>query len=208
MLAALQALWRLVTWLPPLAAWRLVHEASRLLPPPRPRADGGGAPWRFLGYELRSPMGTAAGLDKDATMVWLPLLLGLGFHVVGSVIDEPWPGVEPKLLARLGGGATLNRLGLPSRGARYVARRLAALKRALAESGVRLAVSAISRKRGCRMMCRHAPSSAGLGGGGTDRAAKGSLNGSLAARLPGSRCAASTTLTQAPASNQKLACAP
>jgi dihydroorotate dehydrogenase len=131
--------WRVLRLVPSLAAWKVIH---RLSPPLYiPHTGRREASWRFLGYELYSPLGTAAGLDKDARMVWLPLVLGLGFHVVGSVLARPWPGVKPKLLLRLRGGATLNRLGLPSHGLQRVRPRLARAKRILDEHGVRLAVN-------------------------------------------------------------------
>ncbi len=121
--------WRTLRSLPPLYAWRLLHsaraevldETARILGrPPAPR----GLARNFLGYRLEHPVGIAAGLDKDASMVWLAWSMGAGFHVVGSVLPHPNRGVEPKILVRLPGGGTVNRLGLPSKGPRTAYERL------------------------------------------------------------------------------------
>ncbi|MEB3861007.1 MAG: hypothetical protein GSR84_02155 [Desulfurococcales archaeon] len=121
--------WRMLRSLPPLYAWRLLHsaraevldEAARVLGrPPAP----GGLSRTFLGYTLEHPVGIAAGLDKDASMVWLAWSMGAGFHVVGSVLPHPYEGVEPKILVRLPSGGTVNRLGLPSKGPRVAYERL------------------------------------------------------------------------------------
>lgn len=107
--------------MPPLYAWRLFHSAPasvldeigrRVGRPPAPR----GAARSFLGYNLEHPVGVAAGLDKDGSMIWLAWSMGAGFHVVGSVLPHPYEGVSPKILVRLPDGGTINRLGLPSRG--------------------------------------------------------------------------------------------
>ncbi len=137
---ALDVVWKTVSRIPSLALWRVGHRiADTLYPAIPPLRVNSGSAWKLLGYRVRTPVGTAAGLDKNGSMVWVAAALGMGFHVVGSVTPEPWPGVEPKLLARLKGGATVNRLGLPSLGVEEVARRLRVVRRRV--KGIRIAVS-------------------------------------------------------------------
>src|SRR5690349_9188116 len=53
-----------------------------------------------LGAELPSPIGLAAGFDKDARMFEGLLALGFGFVEVGTVTAVPQPGNDPPRLAR------------------------------------------------------------------------------------------------------------
>jgi dihydroorotate dehydrogenase len=135
--------WRLLRALPPMAAWRLLHSAptpvldllARLAGrPPEPP----GLETRIFGLPLPHPVGVAAGFDKDARLALVAASMGAGFHVVGSVLPRPSRGVEPKILARLPDGGTVNRLGLPSPGAERVAARLRRVRGRLA---IPLAVS-------------------------------------------------------------------
>lgn len=80
-----------------------------------------------LGLELRSPLGLAAGVDKDGG--WFAPLgaLGFGFVEVGTATAEPQPGNPraPRRLTRLPADrALLNRMGFPNPGAAAIARRL------------------------------------------------------------------------------------
>ncbi len=95
---------------------------------PHEREDA--KPYELLGRRLSAPISLAAGLDKNGELAWLAKTLGMGFHVVGSVLPEAWPGVKPKILLRLR-NATVNRLGLPSIGVERVAKKLARLQRRL-----------------------------------------------------------------------------
>ncbi len=125
----IEAGWRILRETPPLAAWRLLHRLraevldgiARTVGRPKPPQ---GLSRDFLGVRVEHPIGIAAGLDKDASMVWLAWSMGAGFHVVGSVLPHPYPGVEPKVLVRLSDGGTINRLGLPSKGPSRVVERL------------------------------------------------------------------------------------
>jgi dihydroorotate dehydrogenase len=79
-----------------------------------------------FGLTFPSPLGVAAGLDKDAT--WFEDLgaLGFGFVEVGTVTALPQPGNPPPRIARIASQrALLNRMGFPNQGATLVARRLA-----------------------------------------------------------------------------------
>ncbi|HEY8582613.1 MAG TPA: quinone-dependent dihydroorotate dehydrogenase, partial [Capillimicrobium sp.] len=79
-----------------------------------------------LGRQLPSPVGLAAGFDKDAHLFEGALALGFGFVEVGTVTARPQPGNERPRLARLPGDrALLNRFGFNNQGAEAAARRLA-----------------------------------------------------------------------------------
>jgi len=75
-----------------------------------------------------SPVGIAAGFDKDATLVpsyRLGFLPGLGFSEVGSVSALPSEGNErPRCFRLPSDGAVINRMGLNNQGCEAVAERL------------------------------------------------------------------------------------
>jgi len=124
----LDVLWRLLRSLPPGVAYRVVHSTppwlARLVAGFERRPPSRWEPVEFAGVRLENPVGLAAGLDKDGNLAWVSYALGFGFTVVGSVLPYPYPGVADKVLARLPDGGLVNRLGLPSKGARVVAGRL------------------------------------------------------------------------------------
>jgi dihydroorotate dehydrogenase len=79
-----------------------------------------------LGLRFAHPVGVAAGFDKDGD--YLDALGAVGFsHVeVGTVTPQPQPGnPRPRLFRIPAAGALVNRMGFNSKGAAYVARRLA-----------------------------------------------------------------------------------
>lgn len=79
-----------------------------------------------LGLTFPSPLGVAAGLDKDAT--WFEDLgaLGFGFVEVGTITALPQPGNPSPRIARIvEQRALLNRMGFPNQGAAIAAGRLA-----------------------------------------------------------------------------------
>ena len=74
-----------------------------------------------------TPIGLAAGFDKDAEAVDAMLGAGFGFVEVGSVTPRPQPGnARPRLFRLLPDRAIINRMGFNSAGAKVVAQRLAA----------------------------------------------------------------------------------
>jgi dihydroorotate dehydrogenase len=78
-----------------------------------------------LGLNFPSPLGVAAGLDKDASFFEGLGLLGFGFVEVGTVTVHPQPGNPPPRVFRvLRDRALLNRMGFPNPGAAAVAARL------------------------------------------------------------------------------------
>ena len=78
-----------------------------------------------MGLGMRSPLGVAAGLDKEAT--WFRGLdaLGFGFVEVGTVTAQGQPGNPGKRVTRLPRDrALLNAMGFPNEGAAAAAGRL------------------------------------------------------------------------------------
>ena len=79
----------------------------------------------MLGIRFPSPLGLAAGMDKDAGHLALWRRLGFGFVEVGTVTPRPQPGNPmPRLFRIPEAGLILNRMGFNSAGADVVARRL------------------------------------------------------------------------------------
>jgi dihydroorotate dehydrogenase len=119
------------------AAFRLLDAvASR----PRPRAllrrrthiDDELIRVRAFGLTFPSPLGVAAGLDKDAEHFEGLAALGFGFVEVGTLTPRAQEGNPAPTLARVvGDRALLNRMGFPNRGAEAAARRLADRKSAV-----------------------------------------------------------------------------
>lgn len=79
-----------------------------------------------LGLRFRSPLGIAAGFDKNAEGVDALAGLGFGFVEVGTVTAQPQPGnPRPRLFRLPGDRAVVNRMGFNNDGAAAVAGRLA-----------------------------------------------------------------------------------
>ena len=79
-----------------------------------------------LGLKFPSPVGIAAGFDKNAAMVPMLAALGFGFIEVGTVTLRPQPGnPRPRLFRDAKRQALINRLGFNNEGADAVAGRLA-----------------------------------------------------------------------------------
>lgn len=85
---------------------------------------------RVLGLDFRVPIGTAAGLDKNAVIVPLMEQVGCGFCEVGSVSAQPRPGnPKPRAFRLPEDRALVNRLGLGNEGADAIAARIGAMRR-------------------------------------------------------------------------------
>jgi dihydroorotate dehydrogenase len=92
-----------------------------------PRVRG----WKaeIAGIPLDSPLGLAAGFDKDAHLVLGLRSLGFGFVEVGTVTPRPQPGnPRPRLFRLPEARALINRMGFNSEGAEAVAARLLHLR--------------------------------------------------------------------------------
>ena len=78
------------------------------------------------GLRFASPVGLAAGFDKNAELVGFWAALGMGFAEVGSVSALASPGnARPRAFRLPADGALVNRMGLNNDGATAVAARLA-----------------------------------------------------------------------------------
>jgi dihydroorotate dehydrogenase len=81
------------------------------------------APRSLFGLHFRSPIGIAAGFDKNAQLMPFLAALGFGFVEVGTVTLRPQPGNPRPRLFRLP-EALINRMGFNNDGADAIAARL------------------------------------------------------------------------------------
>jgi dihydroorotate dehydrogenase len=89
----------------------------------------GGFKVELAGIPLDSPLGIAAGFDKDGHLVLGLRSLGFGFIEVGSVTPRPQPGnPRPRVFRLPEARALINRMGFNSEGADAVAQRLTHLR--------------------------------------------------------------------------------
>jgi dihydroorotate dehydrogenase len=87
-------------------------------PPPSARRE-------LFGLTFPSPIGIAAGFDKNATMMPFLAALGFGFVEVGTVTLRPQPGnPRPRMFRLPESRALVNRMGFNNDGADAVAERL------------------------------------------------------------------------------------
>lgn len=78
-----------------------------------------------LGRQFQSPIGLAAGFDKDAAGYQALAGLGFGFIEVGTVTAQAQPGnPRPRLFRLPADRALINRMGFNNRGAAAMSRRL------------------------------------------------------------------------------------
>jgi dihydroorotate dehydrogenase len=114
------ALLRLMSWLP----W-LSGRLRKVWRPTDPRLRVSA-----LGRDFDSPIGLAAGFDKNATAYRALGDLGFGFVEVGTVTAEGQPGnPRPRLFRLPRDRAIINRMGFNNDGARTVAPRLIGARR-------------------------------------------------------------------------------
>lgn len=94
---------------------------------------------RVFPRPIPSPLGVAAGLDKDARAVAILSALGFGFVEVGTVTPRPQPGNDqPRLWRLLEERGIRNRMGFNNDGAHAMERRLRKLR--ATASGRRLVI--------------------------------------------------------------------
>mgnify|MGYP001600782829 CR=1 FL=1 len=79
----------------------------------------------IFGHTLQSPLGTSAGIDKNASVPDALLALGAAYTEVGGIVPRPQEGnPQPRLFRIPSQHALINRFGLNSLGADAVAARL------------------------------------------------------------------------------------
>jgi dihydroorotate dehydrogenase len=80
---------------------------------------------RVLGHEFESPVGLAAGFDKEGVAFEAVASLGFSFVEIGTVTAQPQPGnPRPRVFRLPLDRALINRMGFPNPGASRVARAL------------------------------------------------------------------------------------
>jgi dihydroorotate dehydrogenase len=90
-----------------------------------------------LGRELESPVGLAAGLDKDAEVFEAFGALGFGFVEIGTVTSLAQPGnPRPRLFRLPRDRALVNRMGFNNHGAASAAQKLAAPRRTVVGANI------------------------------------------------------------------------
>lgn len=101
------------------------------------------------GLDFKSPVGLAAGFDKNAELVRFWKALGFGFAEVGSVTTQPAMGnPQPRAFRLAEDRALVNRLGLGNEGADAVAGRLDDAGTRSAPLGVNIAKTPASARGG------------------------------------------------------------
>lgn len=84
-------------------------------------------PTQILGLTFKTPIGIAAGFDKNAVMMPFLAALGFGFVEVGTVTPRPQTGnPKPRLFRDRERRALVNRMGFNNDGADAIAERLIA----------------------------------------------------------------------------------
>lgn len=87
-------------------------------------------PLELMGLTFPSPVGIAAGFDKNALMMPMLTALGFGFVEVGTVTLHPQPGnPRPRMFRYPEHKALINRMGFNNDGAEVIAARLASTPR-------------------------------------------------------------------------------
>lgn len=83
-----------------------------------------------LGMHFPSPLGLAAGFDKDARGFEALGALGFGFIEIGTITGQPQDGnAKPRMFRLVRDRALINRMGFNNRGSQVAARRLARRRR-------------------------------------------------------------------------------
>jgi len=106
-------------------AHRATIAALKWVPPHRPPDFPASLRTRVAGIDFPTPVGLAAGFDKDAEVPEQMLALGFGFVEVGTVTPRPQSGNDRPRLFRLSEDqAAINRLGFNNHGQPAAFRRL------------------------------------------------------------------------------------
>jgi dihydroorotate dehydrogenase len=116
---------RLMRLLPPETAHRLAIAAVERRGERAPPQDDPRLKVELLGLTFPSPVGLAAGFDKNVEVAGAMLGLGFGFVEVGSVTPRPQEGnPRPRLFRLPADRAVINRMGFNNKGHDWAAARL------------------------------------------------------------------------------------
>lgn len=78
-------------------------------------------PTKFLGMQVKNPIGLAAGLDKNGECIDAFAAMGFGFIEIGTVTPKPQSGNDKPRLFRLNDAdAIINRMGFNNKGVDYL----------------------------------------------------------------------------------------
>jgi len=98
-------------------AHRMTIAALKLVPAHRPPDFPASLRTRVAGLDFPTPVGLAAGFDKDAEVPEQMLSMGFGFVEVGTVTPKPQSGnLRPRLFRLTEDRAVINRMGFNNRG--------------------------------------------------------------------------------------------
>src|SRR6266513_1235963 len=103
--------------LDPETAHRLTIQALKLMPPHGPPHFPASLKTTVAGLDFPTPVGLAAGFDKDAEVPEQMLSRGFGFVEVGTLTPQPQDGnPKPRLFRLREDRAVINRLGFNNNG--------------------------------------------------------------------------------------------
>ena len=106
-------------------AHRTTIAALKLVPARRPPDFPASLRTRVAGLDFPTPVGLAAGFDKDAEVPEQMLSMGFGFVEVGTLTPRPQEGnPKPRLFRLAADKAVINRMGFNNRGQPDAFRRL------------------------------------------------------------------------------------
>ena len=129
-------------------AHRATIAALKLLPRRRPPAFPGSLTTTVAGLGFPSPVGLAAGFDKDAEVAEAMLALGFGFVEVGTLTPRPQAGnPRPRLFRLAEDRAVINRMGFNNRGQQAALERLRRRDRSRGIVGVNIGANKDSSDR-------------------------------------------------------------
>ena len=129
----------LIFRLEPERAHRVTIAALKLMPRRRPPSFDGSLTTSIAGLGFPSPVGLAAGFDKDGEVHGPMLGLGFGFVEVGTITPQPQVGnPKPRLFRLTEDEAVINRLGFNNRGQTAAATRLAMRDRSRGVVGINI----------------------------------------------------------------------
>ena len=116
--------------LDPERAHRLTIDLLKLMPRPAIPQFDQALSIKLAGLNFPSPVGLAAGFDKDAEVADAMLALGFGFVEIGTITPLPQAGnPKPRLFRLIEDEAVINRLGFNNKGQAAALKRLAARRR-------------------------------------------------------------------------------
>ncbi len=129
-------------------AHRLTIAALKHIPAAQPPSFPGSLRSAVAGLDIPSPVGLAAGFDKDAEVAGQMLGLGFGFVETGTITPKPQAGnPKPRLFRLSEDHAVINRMGFNNEGQAAALERLMDLRRLHGIVGVNVGANKDSNDR-------------------------------------------------------------